>query len=132
MEPYTTLTVGVVAPFWLHEPLSVMLQAAPGMTWAGCTTSAEALLSALNGKSSDLVLLYASGRDIGGQIKKIKAAWPSTRCIVVVEDAQLYRIAQRAGAHVVLLEGLVPEQLIKALDSFARSSGRGQAKDEAS
>lgn len=131
MEPSSTLTVSVVAPFWLHEPLSVMLQAVPGVTWAGCTTTAEALLSAPGGKPSDLVLIYASGRHIGSQIKKVKAAWPSTRCIVIAENVQLYEIAQRAGADRVLIEGLVPGQLHKTLDGFVKSLGHGPSGDEA-
>jgi DNA-binding NarL/FixJ family response regulator len=123
MKPSSTMNLGVVAPFWLHEPLGVMLQAAPGVTWTGCATTVEALLSAPVEEPRDLVLLYASDRHVASQIKKVKAAWPKARCIVLVERTQLQEIAQQAGADLVLLEGLVPGRLIKTLDSFLKSVG---------
>lgn len=131
MKPSSTMTLCVVAPFWLHEPLSVLLQAAPGVTWTGCTTTVEALLSAPVEEPRDLVILYASDKHIGRQIKKVKAAWPGTRCIVLAGHVQLQEIAQQAGADLVLLEGLVPGRLIKTLDSFLTSVGHDLYEDGA-
>jgi len=109
----------------------VLLQAAPGVTWTGCTTTVEALLSAPVEEPRDLVILYASDKHIGRQIKKVKAAWPGTRCIVLAGHVQLQEIAQQAGADLVLLEGLVPGRLIKTLDSFLTSVGHDLYEDGA-
>lgn len=130
MKPSSTMTVGVIAPFWLHEPLGVMLQTAPGVTWTGCATTTEALLSAPVEEPRDLVLLYASDRYIASQIKKVKAAWPNTHCIVLVEHTELQEIAQQAGADLVLLGGLVPGRLLKTLDRFLKSKGHDPSGDE--
>jgi DNA-binding NarL/FixJ family response regulator len=116
MEPQTTLTTGVVAPFWLHEPLGVVVQAAPGVRWAGCVTTVEALLSAPVEEPPDLVLLYVSSRRTASQVGEIKAAWPGVRCIVLVEDVRHQETALQAGADVILLEGLAPGRLLATLD----------------
>ena len=116
-------TVGIVAPFWLHEPLGVLVQAAPGVIWAGCTTTVEALLSAPVETPPDLVLLYAASILAAGQVREVKAAWPHARCIVLVENVQHQNVAQQAGADLVLLEGLAPGRLLETLDAFRVSKG---------
>ena len=140
MESQTTLTAGVVAPFWLHEPLGVLVQAAPGVIWAGCTTTVEALLSAPAEEPPDLVLLYAANRLAASQVGEVKGAWPHARCIVLVEDARHQAVALKAGADLVLLEGLAPGRLLETLDrlrldlDYDRSEGglslRGKSASE--
>ena len=130
MEPQTSLTAGVVAPFWLHEPLGVLLHAAPGVIWAGSVTTVQALLSAPVNEPPDLVLLYASSRRTAGQVKEVKAAWPGARCIVLVEDVRHQEVALQAGADVVLLEGLAPGRLLETLDRVCTSADHSLSGSE--
>ena len=131
MEPQTTLTAGVVAPFWLHEPLGVVLHAAPGVRWGGCVTTVEALLSAPVEEPPDLVLLYASSRRTASQVGQVKAAWPGVRCIVLIEDAQHQEVALQAGADLVLLEGLAPGQLLETLERVRMRADHNPSRNKA-
>ena len=115
MEPSTDVTACIVAPAWLHEPLGVLLQAAPGVRLWASTTSVEALFWSAVQPPPELVLLYASSEQTASQVEVIKNAWPDTLCIVVIEHTKLRSVAQDAGADEVLLEGRAPRRLVEAV-----------------
>ena len=120
MNPSTDATACIVAPAWLHEPLSVQLQAAPGVRLWASTTSVTTLFWAAIEPPPELVLLYASSQEAAGQVRELKSAWPETYCIVLVEQAKLEPIALEAGADEVLLEGRAPHRLLATLNSFSK------------
>ena len=124
MEPVTTVTAGIVAPTWLHESLTVLLEAAPDMRIRTCATTVEALLSAPAEEPPDVVLLYAASRRTASQVAEVKSAWPQTHCIVLIEYYRFQSAAKEAGADAILLEGLAAGRLLKTLDSFYSSADR--------
>jgi hypothetical protein len=119
MELSTTMSVGVVSPAWLQEPLAVLLQATPGLELWAYTTSVQALLAWPAEDVPDLMLLYATDERAPGQVSRAKAAWPQAICIVLVEHLRHREDLLKAGADRVLLHGAAPGQLMDVLYSLA-------------
>lgn len=115
MESLQTMTAGVVAPYWLHESFTVLLQAAPGVVVGACAITLEELAAAMAEKP-ELVLLYSSSGRTGSQVEEIKAVWPGAHCIALVEHAEYQAVARQAGADIVLPGGLAPALLLEAVE----------------
>ena len=116
-----TKTAGIVAPAWLQEPLAVLLEAARQVTvWASSIT-AEELLAAPAVRPPDLTLMYVPDRETVGQVEVLKAAWPATDCIALVQYPRDQGAASEAGADVVLLEGLVAGRLLETIDRLCEA-----------
>jgi DNA-binding NarL/FixJ family response regulator len=130
MEPTTTVTVGVVAPVWLQEPLAVLLQAAPGVELWAYSATVRALLSWPAEDSPDLMLLYATGERAADQASRVEAAWPRVRSIVLVEHLRQREDLLKAGADEVLLHGAAPGRLMEVLDSLVEAEVRGEERGE--
>ena len=113
-----TLAVAVVAPVWFQEPLAVLLHAAPGTRLWAYGSSNEELLSLPMQEAPDLVLLYGSDMHPAGQVKQVKAGWPTAQCVALIRDRQQESDVIEAGADVVLLQGIAPGQLLAAIDGL--------------
>jgi len=107
----------VVAPAELQQAYCVLLEAMTGVRLAGCVTTVEALLSLAGEQPPGLVLLEADSRDgfAGDQVRRIREAWPTVHCVVLVERAGQQELALEAGADVVLLKGASPKRLLDAI-----------------
>ena len=113
MEPIAN--VAVIAPAWLRDPLTVLLDAAPHTRVWAYETSVGSLLAALTKGAPDVILLYVTGIDAEAKVREIRVAWPALRVVALVEQAQQQAAVRCAGADVVLIQGLAPQRLVQAL-----------------
>jgi DNA-binding NarL/FixJ family response regulator len=67
--------------------------------------------------SPALVLMEsnAGGKDVWITVRRVKARWPTARCIFLINDVQQCQEAEAAGADVVLLEGFPAGRLVAAI-----------------
>ena len=96
----------VAPPGRLRDGLRVLLRAVPQI---GHTVQADDALAVLRAveHSPALVLLDADlpGEEAWTVLRQIKAQWPQTRCIVLVNNGQQSQIAHVHGADTVLAKG---------------------------
>ena len=125
----STITVAVVAPAALRDAYCVLLEAAAEVKVVACATTVQALLQMAVEQPLDLVLLDAERRDEQAteQVRRIKAAWPTARCIVLVEHARQEELVQKAGADVVLLKGIYPKRLLEIIKGGLKSENSTQS-----
>lgn len=64
-------------------------------------------------------------------VNRIKARWPATPCLVLVNDEQQYQKAQASGADLVLVKGYPAAKLLATIEDLLtqRESGRGIERD---
>lgn len=67
-----------------------------------------------------LVLLDTGllGNDIYATLGRVKAEWPQSRCLVLVDDVQQRQKAESAGADVVLLKGFPAAKLFEVIEEL--------------
>jgi len=60
-------------------------------------------------------------------VNRIKARWPTTPCLVLVNDEQQFQKAQDTGADLVLVKGYPAAKLLATIEDLLtqRESGRG-------
>lgn len=125
MQDPTTISIGIVAPVWLQEPLAVLFNASLFTRLWGCATTVEALLDLQAEGPPKIVLLYTSSEETAGQVGQVKAAWPGARSVVLVERFIQQAEAEQAGADAVLSEGVAPQRLLTTIEElFGAGSGR--------
>jgi DNA-binding NarL/FixJ family response regulator len=80
----------------------------------------------------DLVLLHAAeqAERACDQVRRIKAAWPATRCIALVEGSRQRELIQAAGADEVLLKGASPKRLTDVVQRLRPTEGSEKATDQ--
>jgi len=115
-----SITAAVVAPVRLQGAYSVLLQAVPGIKLIARTATVLQLLSLEIEQSPDLVLLEADSDNerASDQIRQLKAAWPTTCCIVLVEDSRQRKLVEQERADVVLLKGVSPRRLLETINQL--------------
>ena len=108
------IVVAAVVPVWLQDALAVLLKSEPTVRLIACTATVQTLLLLSLEEIPDLVLLDAAEQDedTSHQIRQIKAVWPTSRCLVLVEDNRQRTPIQAAGADEILLKGATPQQLL--------------------
>ncbi len=113
-------TVAVVVPVRLQDAYSTFLRAIPEVKVVACAATVQALLSLVVEQSPDLVLLEADSHDTqaSDQVRRIKTAWPTARCIALVEHTRQRALVQAAGADVALLRGASPKRLLKVISKL--------------
>jgi ribosomal protein S18 acetylase RimI-like enzyme len=117
-EPRRALALIVARSAQFRESLSVLVRSIPHI---GRIEQAEDLASPLAEDpepSPDLVLCdYESVRDEPvGTLHRVKARWPQSRCVVLVEDEDARQKAQAAGADVVLTKGVLAARLLEEIE----------------
>jgi DNA-binding NarL/FixJ family response regulator len=101
----------------LRDSLVVLFRALPQL---GQIRQAETLSEALARTSlpaPDLVLydLEPAREDVWAALTRIKARWPRSHCLVLVEDERAAAEARAAGADVVLTKGILAARLLDTL-----------------
>jgi len=98
----------VAPPGRLRDALQVMVRAVPQIGYTVQTDDAPAVLSAAEHYPA-LVLLDTDlpGHEAWTVLQQIKARWPQTRCIVLVNNGQQSQIANAHGADAVLVKGFM-------------------------
>jgi DNA-binding NarL/FixJ family response regulator len=115
--------VAAVVPDWLQAALAVLLQAEPDLKLVACTANVQTLLLLALEESPDLVLLDANGHDSRAtdQVRRIKAAWPKARLVVLVKDSRQGASVEEAGADATLLKGASAKRLVSAIHQTLQS-----------
>lgn len=105
------IIVAAVVPVWLQDALAVLLKSEQDVKLIACTATVQTLLLLSLEQAPDLVILEADDRDerASDLVRQIKAIWPASRCLVLVEHNRQRGLMQSAGADEVLLKGIPPK-----------------------
>jgi DNA-binding NarL/FixJ family response regulator len=108
----------VARPGRIREGLRALLRTIPRIEIVGQVGQGSAALEMVTRERPALVLLNSSlpFEEAWMALKQIKAEWPQTRCIVLVDNIQEQGMAQAAGADGVLLKGFAAETLFMTID----------------
>jgi DNA-binding NarL/FixJ family response regulator len=108
----------VARPGRMREGLRALLRTMPKIKIVGHVDQGSAALEMVTRERPALVLLNSSlpFEETWMALKQIKAEWPQTRCIVLVDNLQQQGMAQAAGADGVLLKGFAAETLFMTID----------------
>ena len=111
------ITVAAVVPIWLQDALAVLLKSEEEIKLVACTATVQTLLLLALERTPSLVILAADERDeqAANQVRQIKAVWPASRCLVLVEQNRQRSLMRSAGADEVLLKGIPPQQLLTSI-----------------
>jgi DNA-binding NarL/FixJ family response regulator len=111
------ITVAAVVPVWLQDALAVLLKSEEDIKLVACTATVQTLLLLALERTPSLVILVADERDeqAAHQVRQIKAVWPASRCLVLVEQNRQRSLMRSAGADEVLLKGVLPQQLLTSI-----------------
>jgi DNA-binding NarL/FixJ family response regulator len=111
-------TLIVARPGRMREGLRALLRTMPKIKIVGHVDQGSAALEMVTRERPALVLLNSSlpFEETWMALKQIKAEWPQTRCIVLVDNLQQQGMAQAAGADGVLLKGFAAETLFMTID----------------
>jgi DNA-binding NarL/FixJ family response regulator len=118
--------VAIVAPVWLQNALLVFLHSAPELRLVACTATVPVLLALDLEQIPDLIILETdkSREQAQQQIRRLKAAWPDTNIIALIQHNSLRALMQAAGADEVLVSGTAPEQLRLAISRLKHSNNQ--------
>jgi DNA-binding NarL/FixJ family response regulator len=102
----------------MRNGLRALLRTMPKIKIVGHVDQGSAALEMVTRERPALVLLNSSlpFEETWMALKQIKAEWPQTRCIVLVDNIQQQGMAQAAGADGVLLKGFAAETLFMTID----------------
>ena len=115
------ITVAAVVPVWLQGALAVLLKSETNVKLIACTATVQTLLLLSIEEAPQLVILHANENieRAANQVKQIKAVWPASRCLALVEDNRQRSPIQLAGADEVVLKGIAPKQLLSNIQQLA-------------
>ena len=122
-------TIAALAPAWMEYALTVLLEAVPDVEVLAYAVDVDTLFDLAGQRAPDLVVLYANRTKNGGaeQVRRIKAAWPATRCLALVEVSRQRPALEAAGADMTELQGASPKRLLEAIAELAPDPGLGQS-----
>jgi DNA-binding NarL/FixJ family response regulator len=108
----------VARPGRMRNGLRALLRTIPRIEIVGQVDQGSAALEMVTLERSALVLLDSSlpFEEMRMALKQIKAEWPQTRCIALVDNIQQQGIARASGADGVLLKGFAAETLFMTID----------------
>jgi DNA-binding NarL/FixJ family response regulator len=115
----------------LRESLLVLLRAIPRIVRV---YQAEDLSSALALplKPPPILVLCdydLSNGEVTATLRRVKAAWPGTRCVVLVEDEPERRAAEAAGVDVALIKGVLAARLLEEIEQLLGETVGKQGSD---
>ena len=115
------ITVAAVVPVWLQDALAVLLKSETNVKLIACTATVQTLLLLSLEEAPQLVILHTNENieRAVNQVKQIKAVWPASRCLAMVEDNRQGSPIQSAGADEVVLKGIAPKQLLSSIQQRA-------------
>jgi DNA-binding NarL/FixJ family response regulator len=102
----------------MRNGLRALLRTIPRIEIVGQVDQGSAALEMVTLERSALVLLGSSlpFEEMRMALKQIKAEWPQTQCIALVDNIQQQGIARASGADGVLLKGFAAETLFMTID----------------
>jgi DNA-binding NarL/FixJ family response regulator len=111
------ITVAAVVPVWLQDALAVLLKSERDVKLIACTASVQTLLLLSLDQVPDLVIFQVAEQDdrASNQVKQIKAVWPASRCLVVVDHSGQQGLMRETGADEVMLKGILPQKLLATI-----------------
>ena len=111
------MTIAAVVPVWLQDALAVLLKSEQDVRLVACTATVQTLLLLSLEQAPDLVLLKTDEHDqrATDQVRQIKAIWPASRCLVLVEHNRQGGLLRAAGADEILLTGSPAPQLLASI-----------------
>ena len=113
----------VAKPGRMREGLQALLRTIPEIEIVGQEDCESQALTLISQQQPALVLLDSSltPQEMLPTLMQIKAGYPRTRCIVLVENVQQQGAAREAGADIALISGFSAEVLNGAIDQILRS-----------
>jgi DNA-binding NarL/FixJ family response regulator len=127
-----TLALVVTGPGSLQNGLLAMLTTIPQIQAVLVAEEASRALRMIADHRPALVLLdvVLPGNEAGAVLKEIKTRWPSTHCIILVDDVRQEREAEAAGAGSVLIKGFPAAKLIATIEGLLSQEKEGGADAE--
>jgi DNA-binding NarL/FixJ family response regulator len=118
-----TLALIVASPGVLREGLRAAVAALHDLETVGEADNVAQAVVMVHDPA--LVLLSIEGPDQNdlAPIREIKARWPATRCIVLVDTVAQQRAAQAVGAEEVLIKGVLPSKLLGRIEGLLVEQG---------
>ena len=113
-----SLALIVASPGVLREGLRAVVAALHDLEAVGEADNVAQAVVMLHDPA--LVLLSIEGPDQNdlASIREIKARWPATRCIVLVDTVGQQRAAKAVGAEEVLIKGVLPSKLLGRIEGL--------------
>ncbi|MGD2177240.1 MAG: hypothetical protein PVG71_05395 [Anaerolineae bacterium] len=107
----------VAKPGPIRDGLHALVTAMPQIDAVQEADDVASALTVAFGRSPALVVLESTlgGRDLWMTMRRVKARWPTARCVFLANDVQQRREAEAAGADIVLLEGFPAGRLVAAI-----------------
>jgi ribosomal protein S18 acetylase RimI-like enzyme len=117
-EPRPALALIVARPAQFRESLALLVRSISHVGRIECAEGLHTALADHPDLSPDLLLCdYESVQDEPvGTLHRVKARWPQSRCLVLVEDEDARCKAQAAGADVVLTKGVLAARLLEEIE----------------
>lgn len=109
----------VAKPGWMRDCLQTALGAITSVEVIGQTDDGSLALTMLAKHQPALVLLYTDLPEEGSWltiVKQIKANWPQTCCLVLVDNAQEQQAATAAGADGALFRCIPASRLFATIE----------------
>ena len=110
----------IAKPSRMRDGLRALLRTIPYLTLVGQVDDGLSAIKTMTDQHPTLVLLGANllDEDIQTVLAQIKARWPETRCIVLVDNVQQQWIAKAAGADSALLVGFPAAKFISTIQEL--------------
>lgn len=112
----------IAQPGYLRDSLQVLLAALPGDH--PVVVARDGLVQTLSAMSSHPVLLLvvlepsSPGLEVNAVVAQIKAHWPQTRLVVLVDTEQQRQAATLAGADRVWFKGTLAAQMLVEIEAL--------------
>lgn len=121
------LALIVSSPGPLREGLHAALAAIPSLEEVTEVESIEIAAKRFAGQTPALVLVstVAGGSIAPESCLQIKSCWPESPCLALVDTVALAPVATAAGADLVLVKGVRPEQLLGRIEMLLRKRELG-------
>jgi DNA-binding NarL/FixJ family response regulator len=110
----------IAKPSRMRDGLRALLRTIPYLTLVGQVDDGLSAIKTMTDQHPALVLLGANllDEDIQTVLAQIKAKWPETRCIVLVDNVQQQWIAKAAGADSALLVGFPASKFVSTIQEL--------------
>lgn len=119
------LALIVASPGPLREGLRAALAAIPRLDEVCEVDNAAAAIRLFGARTPALLLVSTGleGNNTPESCRSIKACWPGSPCLVLVDTVELEPVAKAAGADLVLVKGVRPDQFLGRIESILRKEG---------
>jgi DNA-binding NarL/FixJ family response regulator len=122
----------VAAPSRKRNSLRTLLRAVPQITIIDLVDDVSSVLESNGDHSPDLLVLdlSLSVNGIWTMLEQIRAEWPQTRCIVLVETIQQRQMAQEANVDGVLFNGFSTDKFFALVERLLPRGDSSTIRDD--